>query len=91
MYKRFTRAARLHCTFGGTPRLAEAARARCGARKYDSGSRWQSGGDVVLVGESADDLLPADPAFGEVDRFMRVGVSLSWGELAEGAVRRASL
>jgi len=37
----------------------------------------QLGGDVVLVGESAEDLLPADPVLGEVDRFRRVGVGLS--------------
>ena len=29
----------------------------------------QSGGDVVLVGESAEDLLPADPVLDEVNRF----------------------
>ena len=46
-----------------------------------------SGGDVVLVGESAYDLLPADPEPAEVDRFRRIGVSLSRGELAEGTVR----
>jgi hypothetical protein len=39
------------------------------------------------VGESAEDLLPTDPELGEVDRFRRVGVSLTWGELAEGTVR----
>jgi hypothetical protein len=44
-------------------------------------------GDVVLVGEPAEDLLPADPALGEVDRFWWAGVGLSWGELAEGAMR----
>jgi hypothetical protein len=26
-------------------------------------------GDAVLVGESPEDLFPADPAVGEVDRF----------------------
>jgi len=51
----------------------------------------QSGGDVVLVGESAEDLLPADPELGEVDRFRRMGVSLSRGELAEGTVRPGSV
>ena len=50
-----------------------------------------SGGDVVLVGESAEDLLPADPELGEVDRFRRPGVSLSRGELAEGTVRPGSV
>jgi hypothetical protein len=30
------------------------------------------GDDVVLVGESAENLLPADPMLGEVDRFRRV-------------------
>ena len=48
---------------------------------------WQSGGDVVLAGEPAEDLLPADPEFGEVDRFRRAGFGLSWGELAERTVR----
>jgi hypothetical protein len=43
--------------------------------------------DVVLVGEPAKDLLPADPVLGEVDRFWWAGVGLSWGELAEGTVR----
>jgi hypothetical protein len=38
---------------------------------------WQSGCDVVLVGESAEDLLPANPELGEVDRFRRAGVGLS--------------
>jgi hypothetical protein len=47
----------------------------------------QSGSDVVLVGESAEDLLAADPELGEVDRFRRAGAGLSWCELAEGAVR----
>jgi hypothetical protein len=51
----------------------------------------QSGGDVVLVGESAEDLLPADPELGEVDRFRRPGISLSRGELAEGTVRPGSV
>jgi hypothetical protein len=51
------------------------------------GALWWSGGDVVLVGESAEDLFLADPVLDEVGRFRRVGVSLSRGELAEGAVR----
>jgi hypothetical protein len=29
----------------------------------------QSGGDVVLMGESAEDLPPVDPVLGKVDRF----------------------
>jgi hypothetical protein len=45
-----------------------------------------SGGDLVLVRESAEDLLPADPVLGEVD-LRWPGVSLSGCELAEGAVR----
>jgi len=45
----------------------------------------QSGGDVVLVGESAEDLLPADPVLGEVDRFGPLGLGLGRGELAEGS------
>jgi hypothetical protein len=39
------------------------------------------------VDESAEDLLPADPGLGEIDRFRRASISLSWGELAEGTVR----
>ena len=42
---------------------------------------------MVLVGESAEDLLPADPVLGEVDRFGRPGAGLGWGELAEAAAR----
>ena len=67
-----------------------------GRRLWGSETRFgvpcgQSGGDVVLVGESAEDLLPADPELGEVDRFRRPGVSLSRGELAEGTVRPGSV
>jgi len=50
-------------------------------------SRGQLRGDVVLVGEAAEDLLAADPVLGEVDRFWRTGACLGWCELAEGAVR----
>ena len=50
-------------------------------------SRGQLGGGVVLVGESAEDLLPADPVLGEVDRFGWTGACLGWCELAEGAMR----
>ena len=45
-----------------------------------------SGGGLVLVCESAEDLFPADPVLGEVD-LRRPGVSLSRCELAEGTVR----
>ena len=45
-----------------------------------------SGGDLVFVCESAEDLFPADPVLGEVD-LRWPGVSLSRCELAEGAVR----
>src|ERR1039457_3067983 len=44
------------------------------------------GGDLVLMRESAEDLFPADPVVGEVDRRWP-RVSLSWCGLAEGAVR----
>jgi hypothetical protein len=48
----------------------------------------------VLVGESAGDLLAADPELGEVDRFGRVGISLGCGGLAgilmPSAVKAAS-
>jgi hypothetical protein len=39
------------------------------------------------VGESAENLLPADTVVGEVDRFGWAGVSLSRGELAKSTVR----
>jgi hypothetical protein len=45
-----------------------------------------SGGDLVFVGESTEDLFPADSMLGEVD-LRWPGVSLSRCELAEGAVR----
>jgi hypothetical protein len=46
-----------------------------------------SGGGLVLVRESAEDLFSADPVVGEVDRLRRPGVSLTRCELAEGTVR----
>jgi hypothetical protein len=49
--------------------------------------RGQSSSDVVLVGESAEDLLPADPVLSDVDRFEPPGIGLGRGELAEGTVR----
>ena len=65
----------------------------CGARIHDRGgdllllvAGGLSGGDLVLVGESAGDLFPADPVPGEVD-LQRLGGSLSRGELAGSAVR----
>ena len=45
-----------------------------------------SGGDLVLVCESAEDLFSADPVLSQVD-LRWPGVSLSRCELAEGAVR----
>jgi len=51
----------------------------------------QSGSDVVLVGESAEDLLPADPVLGDVDRFGPPGIGLGRSELAEGTVRPGSV
>jgi hypothetical protein len=39
------------------------------------------------VGESAEDLFPADPVVGEVDRIGWPGVVLGRGELSEGAVQ----
>jgi hypothetical protein len=64
----------------GFPLLADT----CGARKYRFAvSCGQSGGDVVLVSESAEDLLPADPVPGEVDWFLWGSKTrlrtLSWG------------
>ena len=45
-----------------------------------------SGGDQVLVRESAEDLFPAQPVLSQVDLWWP-GVSLSGCELAEGTVR----
>jgi len=45
-----------------------------------------SGGDLVLVGESAEDLFSADPVIFEVD-LRWLGTGLSGWELVEGAVR----
>jgi len=39
------------------------------------------------VGESAEDLFPADPVVGEVDRSWWPGVGLRRGELAKSTVR----
>ena len=49
-----------------------------------------SGGDLVLVRESAEDLFSADPVLGEVD-LLWPRVSLSGCELAEGTVGPASV
>ena len=51
------------------------------------GACGQSGSDVVLVGESAENLSAVDPVLGEVDRLWWLSLGLSWCELAEGAVR----
>ena len=51
------------------------------------GSVRLSDSDLVLMCESAEDLLPVDPVIGEVDRLRRPGVSLSRCELAGGTVR----
>jgi hypothetical protein len=48
--------------------------------------RGLSGGDVVLVRESAEDVSSADPVLSEVD-LRWPGVSLSRCELTEGTVR----
>jgi hypothetical protein len=45
--------------------------------------------DVILVGESAEDLFPADRVLGEVDRLGWAGVGLIRGELAEERSGRA--
>jgi len=54
-------------------------------------TRGQSGSDVVLMGESAEDLFPADPVLGDVDRFGPPGIGLGRGELAEATVRPGSV
>jgi len=46
-----------------------------------------SGGDLVLVRESAGDLFSADLVLGQIGWLRRPGVSLSRRELAEGTVR----
>ena len=51
------------------------------------GACGQSGSDVVLVGESAENLSAVDPVLGEVDRLWWLSLGLSWCELAEGAAR----
>ena len=50
-----------------------------------------SGGDLVLVRESAEDLFPADPVFSKVDWLGWLGASLIRCELAEGTVRPVGL
>jgi hypothetical protein len=56
---------------------------------WGSGIRFgcPAGSDAVLMGESAEDLLPADLVLGEADRLGWTGVCLSRGELVEGAMR----
>ena len=56
------------------------------ARQTSGTPQELSGGDLVLVCESAEDLFPSDPVLGQVD-LRWPGVSLSRGELAEGTVR----
>jgi hypothetical protein len=53
-------------------------------------ARGQLGSGVVLAGESAEDLFPADPVLGEVDRFGWTGACSSWRELAEGTASPTS-
>jgi hypothetical protein len=54
-------------------------------------SRWSpAGSDVALVGESADDLLPADSMLGEVNWSGPLG-SLGQVELAEGTMRAGNV
>ena len=50
-----------------------------------------SGGDLVFVDESTEDLFPADRVLGEVDRLGWLGIGSSRCELAEGTVRSASV
>jgi hypothetical protein len=56
---------------------AAAPREPVGPGNRIRGVLWQLGGGVVLVGESAEDLLPADPLLGEVDWIRWVAVGLS--------------
>jgi hypothetical protein len=48
--------------------------------------RRRSGGDVEIVGESAEDSFAMDPVLDEVDQFGWLGVGLGRCELAEGTV-----
>lgn len=48
-----------------------------GAPKCDSGCLWAVRWHVVLVDESVEDLLPADPDLGEIEWFRRAGLRLS--------------
>src|SRR5712692_10606890 len=85
---------RSHSPEGSRVTASPAKTAPCGARIHDRGgdllsSRSRagpSGGDPVLVRESAEDWFPADPVLGEVDHRWP-GAGLSGYELAEGAVR----
>ena len=43
------------------------------------------------MGQSAENLFPANPVLGEVDRLRRRGVSLGRRVLAEGTVRPAGV
>ncbi|MGO8890131.1 MAG: hypothetical protein ACLP8X_25300 [Streptosporangiaceae bacterium] len=43
------------------------------------------------MGEPTEDLLPADPVAGEVDRFGWLGADLGWRELSEGTMRPGSV
>jgi hypothetical protein len=79
---------------GRVARRAPRARAAaaCWARIYDRdgdllllAAGRASGGDLVLVRKSAEDLFSADPVLGEVD-LRWPGVSPSGCELAEGTV-----
>jgi hypothetical protein len=75
--------------------VSRSASEACRARIYDCGDDLRflvaqcklSGGDLVLVRESAEDLFSVDPLLSEVDRFRWLGVSLIRCELVEGTVR----
>src|ERR1035441_9442619 len=79
---------------GQLVRAALRAEPSCWARIHDRGGHLRllgapsglSGGDLVLVRESAGDLSSADPVLSEVD-LRWLGVGLSGCELAEGTVR----
>ena len=53
------------CAIAGGGHYLPAAKPVGSEIRFGVVTRWQSGSEVVLVGESAEGLLPADPVLGE--------------------------